>query len=200
MGARVIEDIEPRYEFRVWGEDLTELRERLARRATPVKAKSKEIYLVSKTTDNCNAKIRGNFLDIKVLVAEYQRLEQWKPVLRAAFPLDRSIITTQVFFTLEIRPPQLSRAQYDIGEFINEVIAAEATIAIVELFKNRLKFSFETYQAEFTVVLINDVEHHTVAVESADPDKLLRLIHEIGCDGAVNVSYVRYIKRVLAIK
>jgi hypothetical protein len=38
-------------------------------------------------------------------------------------------------------------------------------------------------EAEFTVVLLNDVERDTVAIESADPDELLRLIREVGFEG-----------------
>jgi hypothetical protein len=50
------------------------------------------------------------------------------------------------------------------------------------------------------VVRFNDVAHDTVAVESADPEALLRLIHEIGLDGAENLSYVRYFKRLFGLE
>jgi hypothetical protein len=50
------------------------------------------------------------------------------------------------------------------------------------------------------VVVLNDVVRETVAVESTDPDELLRLIREIGLDSAENVSYVRYIKRTLGLE
>jgi len=199
-GSRAVGDIEPRYEFRVWGENLAEFRKRLERRAAPVQAASKEIYLISRATDRCNAKIRADLMDIKVLIAEHRGLEQWKPVLKAAFPIDRSVIATQIFPSLEIRPPPLSKARYEMGEFLNEVIVADAGIAIVELFKARSKFSLGTCLAEFTAVLLNDVARDTVGMESANPDELLSLIREFGLDGAQNVSYVRYIRRALGLE
>jgi len=162
-------DVQPRYEFRVWGEDLAELRERLERRATPVKVASKETYLISKATYRCNAKIRGNLVEIKVLIAEYRGLGRWKPVLLVPFPLDQSLIVTQIFPCLEISPPKLSRARFEIGEFLNEAIGATPEIAVVELSKTRFKFSFDMCLAEFTVVLLNDMARNTVAFESADP-------------------------------
>ncbi len=192
-------DIEPRYEFRVWGESLVELKEKFERRATPVKAVSRETYFIPRGTDRCNAKIRAGSIDIKILLAEHRGLEQWKPVLKEAFPLDRTVIATQILPRLDIRSPHLSKARYEKDEFLNEVIGPELEIVIVELSKVRFRFSLLTCLAEFTVVRFNDMTRETVAVESADPDELLRLIHEIGLDGAENVSYVRYIKRMLGI-
>jgi len=193
-------DIESRYEFRVWGESLAELREKIGRRATPVKATSRETYLISRTTDRCNAKIRAELIDIKMLRAEYRGLEQWKPVLKAPFPLDQAIIAGQIFPNLDIAPPQLSKARYEIEEFLSEVIGSQPEIAIAKLSKTRHEFNLITCQAEYTVVVFdNGVASETVAVESVDADELLRLIHEIGLDGAENVSYVRYIKRTLGL-
>src|SRR5271166_3025868 len=63
-------EIKPRYEFRIWAETLTPIRERLERLASPKETVSQETYLVSATTDKCNAKIRADLMDIKVLVAE----------------------------------------------------------------------------------------------------------------------------------
>ena len=111
-----------------------------------------------------------------------------------------SVIASQIFPSLEIRPPQLFQARYEMAEFFNEVIVAAAGIAIVEVFKTRSKFSLGTCQAEFTAVLLNDVARDTVAMESANPDELLRLIHEFGLDGAENISYVRYIRRALGLE
>ncbi len=192
-------DIEARYEFRVWGENLSELRARLNRRATPVKSSSSETYLVSWKTDECNVKIRGDAIEIKLLIAEYRGLEQWKPVLKAAFPLDQSSVADVLLPALEIHPLQLSRSRYELNEFFNEVIRTQPDIAIAEVGKTRFRFSLGVCLAEFTLVLFKDARCQTVAIESADPDELLRLIHEIGLVGADNLSYVRYIKHSLRL-
>jgi hypothetical protein len=191
---------EPRYEFRVWGENLAQRRVILERRATPVQAISNEIYFISRTTERCNAKLRDDLMDIKVLVKEHLGLEQWKPTLKAPFPLDRSVIGAQIFPDLESQPPQLSRPHYELGEFLKEVVEADDRIAIVRLSKTRLKFSLGKCQAEFTEVRFNDVTSNTVAVESTDPEELLHTLGEIGLDGAENVSYIRYLRRALNLE
>jgi len=190
-------EIQARYEFRVWAQSLGEIRERLESRVTPDRAASKETYFVSRTTDRCNAKIRSDLVEIKALIAEQHGLEQWKPVLKAAFPLDRSVIAGQIFPWLELAPPQLSQAQYAMPRFFDEVVRPESGIAIADVSKTRLKFNLEPCEAEFASVTINDTAQDTVAVESADPDAVLRLIYEFGLGDLPNVSYVKQIKRML---
>ncbi len=118
-------EIKPRYEFRVWAETLTPIREKLDRLASPKETVSQETYLVSAATDKCNAKIRAALMDIKVLVAEDRGLEQWKPVLKAGFPLENSVIATQVFPSLELPPPVLAKSKYTLDEFLGDVMRAE---------------------------------------------------------------------------
>lgn len=190
-------EIEFRYEFRIWAETLASLRKGLERLAQAKQTFSQETYLISSRTDWCNAKIRSDLMDIKVLLAEDRGLEQWKPVLKSGFPLQRSVIATQVFTSLELPPPVLSRAEYAREEFLGEVIAAEPQIAIVHVSKNRYQFNLETCQAEFAAVTLNNLARDTVAVESADPDAVLQLIGELGIAGEANTSYIREIKQVL---
>ncbi len=113
-------EIKPRYEFRVWAETLTPIRERLERLASPKETVSQETYLVSATTDKCNVKIRAGLMDIKLLVAEDRGLEQWNPILKASFPLDSSVIATQVFPSLELPPPVLAKSEYTLDEFLGD--------------------------------------------------------------------------------
>ena len=80
-----METIRPRYEFRVWGEGLATVRKSLELLAQPKTAESEETYLISRTTEKCNAKIRAALMDIKVLVAEDRGLQQWKPILKLDF-------------------------------------------------------------------------------------------------------------------
>ena len=80
-----VDEIKPRYEFRVWSDTLVSVHHRLGLMAQPRTAESEETYLISSATDKCNAKIRAALMDIKVLVAEDRGLEQWKPVLKGNF-------------------------------------------------------------------------------------------------------------------
>ena len=191
-------DITPRYEFRVWAETLGDLRTHLQRLAAPGPTEtSTETYLISVATDRCNAKIRGSLVDIKILIATDRGLEQWKPVLKAGFPLESSVIATQIFPGLELEAPRLFKVRYRMDEFLDQVIRAQPRIAIVPVSKTRLQFTLNACQAEFTSATINDVAQETVAVESANPDAVLQLIRQLKIDGAANTSYIRQIKQLI---
>jgi hypothetical protein len=191
-------EIKPRYEFRVWADSLAEPRKKLERIGAPKAPEAgQETYLIPAATDECNAKIRFSLMDVKALIARDRELEQWSPVLKAAFPLDCSVIAAQICPCLAIETPPLSRERYSMDEFLAEVIRKEMRIAIVDVAKTRLHFSLDACQAEFASATINNVVRETVAVESTDPDAVLRLIRGLGIDGWPNTSYVREIKRIL---
>lgn len=191
-------EIKPRYEFRVWAETLTPTRERLEGLASPKKAVSQETYLVSATTDKCNAKIRADLMDIKLLVAEDRGLEQWNPILKVAFPLESSAVATQVFPSLELPPPVLAKSEYTLDEFLGDVMRAEPRITIVDVSKTRYQFGIGVCAAEYTQITLNGIPRDTVAVESVEPDAVLKLVGELGVREA-NTSYVREIKLVLGL-
>lgn len=189
----------PHYEFRVWAENLALLRKKLERLGQPKETVSKEIYLVSGTTDRCNVKIRSDLVDIKILIEEYRGLQRWKPTLKAGFPLASSVIATQVFPSLELQPPSLSKPEYSMDEFLGEVIATEPAVTRVDVSKTRCQISVGTCQTEFASVTLNNVLRDTVAVESTDPDALLQLVRDLGIAGETNTSYIREIKQVLGV-
>ncbi len=191
-------EIKPRYEFRVWAETLTSIRERLEHLASPKETVSRETYLVSDTTDRCNAKIRADLMDIKLLVAEDRGLEQWNPILKATFPLESSVVATKVFPSLELPPPLRAKSEYALDEFLDDVMRAESRITIVDVSKTRYQFSVGVCAAEYSQITLNGVPRETVAVESVDPDAVLKLVGDLGVSDA-NTSYIREIKRALGL-
>jgi exopolyphosphatase / guanosine-5'-triphosphate,3'-diphosphate pyrophosphatase len=196
MGRTTVDEIKPRYEFRVWAETLASLHKRLGLMAQPKTAESEETYLISKATDKCNAKIRAALMDIKVLVAVDWGLEQWKPILKAEFPLESSVIATQVFPSLELPPPDLPKSAYELDEFLDHVAGADERLAVVGVRKTRYQFRIGACAAEYAQITIDGVPRDTVAVESVDPDAVLQLVRELGITDT-NTSYIREIKRVL---
>jgi exopolyphosphatase/guanosine-5'-triphosphate,3'-diphosphate pyrophosphatase len=191
-------EIKPRYEFRIWEETLATVREKLGRLAQPKETVSQETYLVSSLTDKCNAKIRAGLMDIKILVAEERGLEQWKPILKADFPLASSVIAAQVFPSLEIPPTALAETAYTLDEFLDNVVQAEPRITVVGVCKTRYQFKIGSCSAEYAQTTLNGVPRDTVAVESIDPDAVLQLVGQLGINRA-NTNYVREIKRVLGL-
>src|SRR5208283_3089327 len=146
----------------------------------------------------CNTKIRAGLMDIKILVQQDRGLEQWNPILKAGFPLDRSVIADKVFPSLELPPPSLLKTEYSLDEFLGEVMQAEPRVCIVEVSKTRYQFNIGACQTEYSRITINKVPRDTVAVESTDPDAVLQLIRELGITEA-NTSYIREIRRVLGL-
>jgi len=191
-----VDEIKPRYEFRVWAETLASLHKKLGIMAQPKTAESEETYLISKATDKCNAKIRAALMDIKVLVATDRGLEQWKPILKAEFPLESTIIATQVFPCLELPPPALPKSAYELDEFLDYVARRDGRLAVAGVRKTRYQFRIGACAAEYAEIMINGVPRDTVAVESVDPDAVLQLVQELGITEP-NTSYIREIKRVL---
>jgi hypothetical protein len=191
-------ELQPRYEYRVWADTLEDVRSNLQRLATPLRTEtSEETYLISATTDKCNAKIRGGRINLKALLATEQKLELWKPMLDAEFPLDRSVMTEQIFPCLELRAPDLHRPRYSMDEFVSEVIRAQPQIALVTILKRRARFLLDECLAEFASVSIGKFARETVAVESIEPGSVLRLIRQLHIAGMPNTNYIVQLKQVL---
>jgi hypothetical protein len=189
-------EIKPRYEFRIWSESLTPLQKKLGAMAQPRETKSQETYLISAVTEKCNAKIRAELMDIKILIAEDRGLEQWKPIMKSGFPLGSAIIVEQVFPSLKVAAPKLAETEYSMHEFFSEVVAKEPKIAVVDVTKTRYQFNIGVCAAEYSNITINKVRRDTVAVESTDPNAVLQLVRELGINEP-NVSYIREIRRII---
>jgi exopolyphosphatase/guanosine-5'-triphosphate,3'-diphosphate pyrophosphatase len=189
-------EIKPRYEFRIWSQSLTPLRAKLEAKAEARETKSQETYLISAATEKCNTKIRAELMDIKVLIDEDRGLEQWRPILKAGFPLSNSAVAEQIFPRLQLTPPALTRVEYTMDEFFREVVQKEPKIAVVEVAKTRYQFNIGVCATEYSNITINKMPRDTVAVESTDPDAVLQLVRELGINEP-NVSYIREIRRML---
>ena len=192
-----MEEIKPRFEFRIWRDNCRHERELLEALTRPGTSKtSRETYLISSVADRSNIKIRSGLMDIKVLDRTERGLELWKPVLKAEFPLDAATITTAVYARLELEPPAVSNGPFPEKSFL-ELMLRDARIAIVPVSKDRAQFQIGSCAAEFASVIIDGQNVETVAAESTDPDALLALLEQIGISNLANQSYVREIKRVI---
>ena len=189
-------EIKPRYEFRIWSESLTPLQQKLEAKAEARETRSQETYLISAVTEKCNAKIRAELMDIKVLIDEDRGLEQWRPILKAGFPVSNSAVAEQIFPSLQLTPPTLTRVEYTMDGFFREVVQKEPKIAVVEVAKVRYQFKIGVCATEYSNITINKMLRDTVAVESTDPDAVLQLVRELGINER-NVSYIREIRRII---
>jgi hypothetical protein len=186
-----------RFEFRVWGERLSAYQDRLAALAVPSDPReSTETYILSRTTEAANLKIRDGLLDIKLMVEQDGRLERWRPVLKAPSPLDSRVLVEQVFPSLGVAPPLIAQTSYTVAEFIRELVRPHRDLEAAEITKLRRQFEIEDCTAEFAEVGIKGggARSETIAVESDNPASVLRTIAELGLNSQTNISYVRHLK------
>ena len=82
-----MDKIIPRWEWRTFGESFGEADARYAGLTPTDVQESDELYFLSNATDE-NVKVRFDLMDIKALEqVNADGLEQWKPVMKASFPL-----------------------------------------------------------------------------------------------------------------
>lgn len=203
---------EARYEFRIWGDALDTVRDRLSDLAPSGRAeRSRETYIVSDATDETNAKIRAGSIDLKLLVRSEQHLELWRPYLKAPFPLHPSLISDQIFAWLHVEAPPLCDSSYDANAFVNKLVGPHPRLAMARVSKRRWRFALEGCGAEFVEIAIESAKAkratassageiarlHTVAIESAYAQSVLAAISRLRLGARPNINYVRELKSIL---
>jgi hypothetical protein len=189
---------EARYEFRVWGDGLDGLSDRLRSMSAMVEVReSVETYLVSTTTADVNPKVRADLLDIKVLAGVTDGFEQWGVLRKAEFPVDAALLRSDVFAPFGLTPPTLDRDEYTAAQLVDEVVAPHDDLAAVVVSKRREIRSVDTCTGEISAALVAGRELQTVAVESTDLAALRELRRALGLDGEANVNYPRALGNLL---
>ena len=194
-------EIEPRYEFRAFGQSFGSVVEKMRRR-TPVARfrESGEWYIVSGGSSENNAKIRYGTLDIKQLVARRSSLEQWSPRFKSPFPLSAEKILEEVFPAFGVDTPPLERAEYTQEQLLREIVSVHQDLVSVSVFKQRFGFELEGVLAEWAKVLVNGAALQTICLESVDPEAVLETRRAVGADELENVNYLLAIKRVIGME
>ena len=189
-------EIVPRFEFRCFGPCFATVVQAM-RRLGPCERirESSEFYIVSPAHNN--TKIRDDKMDIKVLVAEEQGLERWRPQLKAAFPLSGETLRDEVFPAFGLVPPPLDRDEYTLGQFIEGLVRPHPALTAVHVFKRRFGFTVEGCITEHAELLINGAATQTVAAESEDAAAVLRARRRLALEGHENVNYVLAIRRII---
>lgn len=189
---------EARFEFRVWGDRLDAVADRLrARSETGEVRESAETYLVSTAVLDANPKARADLLDIKRLVDVRDRFEQWTVHRKLEFPVDAAALADDLFPLLGLTPPQLQREAYSLAELVGEVVASHPDLAAVDVTKRRQMYTVDACRAEMSDVSLAGRQIRTVAVESTDLDALREVRRMLGVDTYDNMSYPRAIRDVI---
>ena len=91
----------------------------MARLSVPIPEKvwerdSEEIYILSKTNDINNTKIRDGKMDIKTYVQTVDGLEQWNPLMKGEFPISKEVFEKEVFPAFQVKMPSLTKDTYTL--------------------------------------------------------------------------------------
>lgn len=193
----------PRFEFRSFGQDFDEAHYRMSRFSVPVPEKvwerySDEIYILSRTNDINNTKIRDGKMDIKTYVQTVDGLEQWNPLMKGEFPIQASVLKNEVFPAFQVKMPELTKDIYTFDEFM-EMIYKHPDLAAVKVHKQRFGYIVNNTICEFGEVLINGASVFTINSESTEVDDIKKTIKDIGLEGVENINYLQAIKRVIGM-
>ncbi|MDM8003954.1 MAG: hypothetical protein QUS66_13840 [Bacteroidota bacterium] len=193
----------PRFEFRSFGQDFEKAAARMARFSVPVPEKvwerySDEIYILSRTNDINNTKIRDGKMDIKTYVQTVDGLEQWNPLMKGEFPIKASVLEKEVFPAFQVTMPKLTKDEYTFDEFM-EMVYSHPDLAAVKVHKQRFGYMVNNTICEYGAVLINGAKVYTINSESTEVEDIKKTIREIGLEGVENINYLQAIKRVIGM-
>jgi hypothetical protein len=191
----------PRFEFRTFGRDFDEAAYLMSRLSVPVPRKvwerySEEIYILSKTNDVNNTKIRDGKMDIKTFVQEVDGLEQWNPLMKGEFPIKAEVLKNEVFPAFKVDMPALEKDEYTLEEFL-QIIKDHPDLQAVNVEKERYGYMVNDTICEYAVVYINGASVVTVNSESTELDDIKKTIKDLEIEGVENINYLQAIKRVI---
>ncbi len=190
----------PRFEFRSFGQNFDAAHRRMARLSVPVPEKvwerhSDEIYVISRTNDNNNTKIRDGKMDIKTHIQTVDGLEQWNPLMKGGFPIPVEVLASEVFPAFQVEIPDLDQDSYTFEEFIH-LIKIHPDLQVVRVHKQRFGYMVNNTICEYGVVLINGARVVTVNSESTKIEDVKKTISDLNLRGVENINYLQAIKRV----
>ena len=195
------EESKPRFEYRTFGQNFTENAKLMARFSMPIPRKvweraSDEIYILSKTNDINNTKIRDGKMDIKTYVQTVDGLEQWNPLMKGEFPISKEVLEKEVFPAFQVPMPVLNQATYTYDEFI-EMIQNHPDLQAVKVHKYRYGYMVNNTICEVAEVLINGAKVCTINSESTEIEDIKKNMQDVELNAFENINYLQAIKRVI---
>lgn len=191
----------PRFEFRTFGQDFDNAHYLMSRLSVPVPEKvwereSSEIYILSKTNDVNNTKIRDGKMDIKTYVQTVDGLEQWNPLMKGEFPISKEVLENDVFTAFMVEMPELTQDTYTLEEFL-AMVDAHSDLQGVRVHKQRFGYMVNDTICEVGNVLINGASLVTINSESTELQDILKTMKDVGIEADENINYLQAIKRVI---
>jgi len=188
-------EIIPRWEWRTFGLRFGTAEGHFAALTPGGIQESDELYLLSSAGDN--VKVRDDLMDIKVLVeVDADGLEQWRPVMKAGFPLPAADVS-KVLEALHLPRPPLAREAYTLDQFVTEVAEPSGAMRAVKVHKRRVRYMVGGCTAEVSDVVADGRPTRTIAIESEDAAAVIAAVRSVGLGGYVNTSYPKGLRALI---
>jgi exopolyphosphatase/guanosine-5'-triphosphate,3'-diphosphate pyrophosphatase len=188
-----LDTIIPRWEWRTFGPSFGPAEAHFGALEPTGVQESDELYLLSAAGDN--VKVRDDLMDIKVFVeTDSAGLEQWRPVLKASFPVAAADVS-RVLDALRVPGVPLERERYTLDQFLAEV--AGDALRPVRVHKRRVRYRVGGCTSEVTDVVADGHATRTIAIESEDAAAVVAAVRSVGLDAYVNTSYPRGLTALL---
>ena len=188
-GTKPAPGIALRWEWRSFGQRFGVAEERIAKFAPSAPKETDEIYFLSGSGEN--VKVRDDLMDVKVLrEINEDGLEQWAPVMKAAFPLSASDVAN-VLDALGVPNPGSLREGCTLETMLEAFDRPDSGVRVVRVHKRRVRYTVEGCMAELSDITANGEPVRTIAVESEDADAIVRAAESLGLSGYSNTNYLR---------
>lgn len=198
--AEDAEEITPRAEFRVFGQEIIDIVGFAMWQAQAKLFKirrSSETYILSRRTNEANVKIRDGLLDIKIKVGETEDgYEIFQPRGKFKFPIQKEELST-IFENLQA-PVTLTKATCSLNEFLN-LVADSPDLTAVDVRKERYGFSVNGVICEYAEILFNGALIETACVESEDYSTMKEVIEKLEIANFENTNYLKAAKKVVGM-
>jgi exopolyphosphatase / guanosine-5'-triphosphate,3'-diphosphate pyrophosphatase len=191
--------IVPRWEWRTFGESLGLAGDLLSMREPQRVQESDEVYLLSEETD-ASVKIRDGLMDVKRLEAvSGDGLEQWRPVLKKAFPLGADDVSS-VLKALGMSGEDVGWEAYTLDQLLSEVVRPNAALTAVRVHKKRAHYHVGGCMTEVSEVTAGARSARTVAIEAEDPSLVSAAMQKLLVQDLPNVCFARGLKTLVGFE
>lgn len=184
-----------RWEWRTFGQNLSEGEKNIKKDGNARHRESSEIYILSKKS-NDNTKIRDELMDIKspVRINKETGLEQWTVLAKSVFPIHMNdLVLVYKAFGLDL--PYFEKDEYSYRDYLDNLIGKNENLRTVDVYKTRHGYLIDDAIVEFAEVKFDNFETKTIAVEHADPELVLKTVKKLGLQNYENVNYIKAMKR-----
>lgn len=184
----------PRWEWRTFGQHLGDAEAAFtAREADEVHA-SDELYLLvpgrSPSGRAAVVKVRDELMDVKRLHAvSPDGLQQWAPEWKSPFPLahTHALAVLEALGVEDVDLP--TRDGHALDALLDALAAAAPDVLVVEVHKERRRYTLDGCPAELTHVRAGHRSTSTIAVEHADPELVRATVRALGLADRTNTAY-----------